>query len=179
MRKVNLTVLALTAIYLLAAPLMLGQGGNPPASTKESGATSGKGMTAVEQAGQTAPARRYINLPNRPVQAPFSDGVLIGDTLYIAGRIGFDPKTGKPPEDLEQEIKILLDGIRSVLQEAGMTMDDLVSVQVFCPDVSLYDKFNTAYRSYFGKDYPARAFVGSGPLLRGGHFEMLGIAVKR
>jgi 2-iminobutanoate/2-iminopropanoate deaminase len=178
MRKVNLIVLALV-IYLLAAPLMLGQGGNPPASTKESGATSGKGMTAVEQAGQKAPTRRYINLPNRPVQAPFSDGVLIGDTLYIAGRIGIDPKTGKPPEDLEQEIKIVLDGIKSVLQEAGMTMDDLVFVQVFCPDVSLYDKFNTAYRSYFGKDYPARAFVGSGPLLRGAHFEMLGIAAKR
>jgi len=43
----------------------------------------------------------------------------------------------------------------------------------------LYDKFNSAYRSYFGKEYPARAFVGSGPLLREAHFEMLGIAVKR
>ena len=49
MRKVSLIVLAAVAIYLLAAPLALSQGGNPPASTKESGATSGKGMTAVEQ----------------------------------------------------------------------------------------------------------------------------------
>ena len=179
MRKANLAVLALLAIYLLAAPLALGQGGNPPASTKESGATSGHGMTAVEQTPQKSSARRYINLPNRPVQAPFSDGVRIGDTLYIAGRIGLDPKTGKPPEDLEQEITILLDGIKSVLQEAGMTMDDLAFVQVFCPDVSLYAKFNSAYQSYFGKDYPARAFIGSGPLLRGAHFEMLGIAAKR
>jgi len=110
MRKVNLIVLAVVAIHLLAAPLTFEQGGNLPASTKESGATSGHGMTAVEQAGQNAAARRYINLPNRPVQAPFSDGVLIGDTLYVAGRIGIDPKTGKPPEDVEQEIKILLDG---------------------------------------------------------------------
>lgn len=69
MRKVNLIVLAVVAIHLLAAPLTFGQGGNPPASTKESGATSGHGMTAVEQAGQNAAARRYINLPNRPVQA--------------------------------------------------------------------------------------------------------------
>jgi len=179
MRKINFVVFVLAAICFLAAPLALGQGGNPPASTKESGATSGHGMTAVEQTPQQAPARRYINLPNRPVQAPFSDGVFIGDTLYIAGRLGLDPKTGKPPEDLEQEIKILLDGIKSVLQEAGMTMDDLAFVQVFCPDVSLYGKFNSAYQSYFGKDYPARAFVGSGPLLRGAHFEMLGIAAKR
>jgi len=149
MKKVSSIALALAAILLFAAPHASGQ--------------------------QT---RRYINLPNRPVQAPFSDGVLIGDTLFIAGRIGVDPKTGKPPDDVEQEIKILLDGFKSVLKEAGMTMDDLASVQVFCPDLSLYDKFNSVYRGYFGKEYPARAFIGSGPLLRGGHFEMMGIAVK-
>ena len=123
--------------------------------------------------------RRVINLPNRPVQAPFSDAVLVGDTLYLAGRIGIDLKTGKLPAEVEQEIRLLLDGFKTVLAEAGMTMDDLVSVQVFCPDLTLYDKFNAVYRTYFTKDFPARAFIGSGPLLRGGHFEMVGIAVRR
>jgi len=123
--------------------------------------------------------RRVINLPARPVQAPFSDGVLVGDTLYLAGRIGIDPKTGKPPEDLEKEIRLLLDGIKDTLAQAGMTMDDLVYVQVFCPDLALYDKFNGVYRSYFAKDFPARAFVGSGSLLRGGHFEVQSIAIKQ
>ena len=126
-----------------------------------------------------AAKRRVINLPNRPVQAPFSDGVLVGNTLYLAGRIGVDPNTGKPPEDLEQEIRLALDGFKATLTEAGMTMDDLVHVQVFCPDLALYDKFNGVYRTYFSKDFPARAFVGSGPLLRGGHFEIQGIAVKQ
>jgi len=123
-------------------------------------------------------ARRYINLP-KPVPAPFSDGVLVGNTLYIAGHLGFDPKTGKLPEDVEQEARTVLDAMKSILSEAGMTMDDLVFVQIFCPDVSLYAKFNDVYKSYFGADYPARAFVGSGPLLRGAHFEMNAIAVKR
>jgi 2-iminobutanoate/2-iminopropanoate deaminase len=129
---------------------------------------------------QAAPTqtRRYINLP-KPVVAPFSDAVLVGNTLYIAGRIGVDPKTGKPPETIEHEVHIALDGMKAVLAEANMTMDDLVSVQVFCPDLSLYDKFNEVYKSYFSKDYPARAFVGSGPLLRGGHFEINAIAIKR
>jgi 2-iminobutanoate/2-iminopropanoate deaminase len=140
-------------------------------------ATSLAAQPAPQKAGMQ-PARRYVNLP-KPVQAPFSDAVLAGNTLYIAGRIGVDPKTGKPPDDIEQEIRILLDGFKSVLAETGMTMDDLVFVQVFCPDLSLYGKFNDVYKTYFGKDYPARAFVGSGPLLRGGHFEMNGIAVRK
>jgi 2-iminobutanoate/2-iminopropanoate deaminase len=133
---------------------------------------------SAQAADSSQSARRYINLP-KPVQAPFSDGVLVGNTLYIAGRLGIDPKTGKPPEDVDQEARIVLDGVKSVLSEAGMTMDDLVFVQVFCPDVSLYAKFNDVYKGYFGTDYPARAFVGSGQLLRGVHFEMNAIAVKR
>jgi reactive intermediate/imine deaminase len=138
---------------------------------------AGVSMSA-QAADSSQSARRYINLP-KPVQAPFSDGVLLGNTLYIAGRLGLDSKTGKLPEDVEQEARIVLDGVKSVLAEAGMTMDDLVFVQVFCPDVSLYTKFNDVYKGYFGTDYPARAFVGSGPLLRGAHFEMNAIAVKR
>ena len=73
----------------------------------------------------------------------------------------------------------MIDGFKAVLAEAGMAMDDLVSVQIFCSDISLYDKFNGVYRSYFKKDFPARAFIGSGPLLRGAHFEMQAIAVKQ
>ena len=42
----------------------------------------------------SAESRRYINLPNRPAGLPFSDAVLVGDTLYITGRIGLDPATG-------------------------------------------------------------------------------------
>ena len=123
-------------------------------------------------------SRRVINLPDRTVQAPFSDGILVGDTLYLAGRIGLDPKTNKPPEDVEAEARMALDGMRTVLLQAGMTMDDLVTVTVYCPDVSLFGKFNGVYRTYFKKDFPARAFIGSGPLLFGGHFEVQGIAVK-
>ena len=118
-------------------------------------------------------------LPSRTDTLPFSDGVLVGDTLYLAGRIGIDPQTGKPPEDVEKEIRLLLDGMKATLKEAEMTMDDLVSVQVFCPDLSLYEKFNEIYRTYFSKNFPARAFIGSGPLLRGGHFEAQAIAIRR
>jgi enamine deaminase RidA (YjgF/YER057c/UK114 family) len=103
----------------------------------------------------------------------------VGDTLYLAGRIGIDPVTGRAPADVGAEIKLLLDGVEAVLAEAGMTMDDLVSAQIFSPDLSLWEPFNTAYVKRFSRELPARAFIGSGPLLLGGRFEMIGIAVKR
>ena len=123
--------------------------------------------------------RRVINRPGRTVQAPFSEAILTGDTLYLSGQIGLDPKTGQAPADIEQEVHLLLDGIKGTLAEGGMTMDDLVYVQVFCSDLSLFDKFNGVYRTYFAKEFPARAFIGAGSLLRGGHFELQAIAVRR
>jgi 2-iminobutanoate/2-iminopropanoate deaminase len=128
--------------------------------------------------GEAQSKRRVINLPDKPVQAPFSNAILTGDTLYLAGSIGLDPKSGKAPEKIEDEIKLLLDGYKTTLAAGGMTMDDLVYVQVFCTDLAYYDKFNAAYRTYFSKDFPARAFIGAGSLLRGGHFEMQAIAVR-
>ena len=123
--------------------------------------------------------RRYVNLPTRNVNAPFSDAVIVGNTVYLAGRLGLDPQTGKPPADPAAEAKLLLDGFKAVLAEAGMTMNDLVNVQVFCSDVALFDTWNQVYRTYFSQPFPARAFVGSGPLLFGARFEMQAIAVRR
>ena len=123
--------------------------------------------------------RRHVNLPSRKSALPFSDAVLVGDTLYLAGRIGIDPVTGRAPADVNAEIKLLLDGVEAVLAEASMTMDDLVSMQIFSPDLSLWELFNGAYVKRFSGELPARAFIGSGPLLLGGRFELMGIAVRR
>ncbi len=125
--------------------------------------------------------RKYIVNP-RPPDAkalPFSDAVLVGDTLYIAGHIGLDPKTGQAPADAEQEARLVMDGIKRTVEGAGLSMDDIVSVQIFCTDLKLYDTFNAVYKTYFHGDFPARAFVGADKLLRGGRYEVMGIAVKR
>ena len=123
--------------------------------------------------------RRVINLPDRSPQAAFSNAILVGDTLYISGSIGLDAKTQKAPEKIEDEIKYLLDSYKAVLTQAGFTMDDLVYVQISCTDLSLYDKFNAAYKSYFTKELPARQFVSVASLLKKEHFEMQAIAVRR
>lgn len=120
-------------------------------------------------------ARRNIKLDP---QAPFSHGVLVGDTLYLSGRIGLDAKTGKIPPDIETEARNLMEEVQTVLAQADMTMDNLVYVQVFCSDVSLWGRFNSVYTTFFDGNLPARAFVGSGSLLFGAHFELQGIAVR-
>ena len=126
------------------------------------------------------PARRYF-APRTAAETtlpPFSGAVLAGDTLYLSGDIGIDANR-KVPDTAEAEAKAVLDNIQRTLQSAGMTMDDLVQVQVFCSDVSHYDAFNKVYRSYFKKEFPARAFLGSGKLLYDARFEVQGIAVRR
>ena len=139
---------------------------------------AGLGAGAGLGAAKAAPVRKHINLPGK-LALPFSDAVLVGDTLYLAGRIGLKPGTREVPATAEEEARNVLDQIKTVLAVEGMTMDDLVTVQVFCSDVSLFDTWNKIYPTYFGKEPPARAFIGSGPLLFGARFEMQAIAVRR
>lgn len=112
------------------------------------------------------------------LQLPFSDAVMVGDTLYISGRGGLEPETMRPPDDPADEVRLLLDGYKALLAQADMSMSDLVFVTVYCPDLSLYATFNAVYKEYFDKDFPARAFIGSGPLLFDMRFEMQAIAVR-
>ncbi len=119
-----------------------------------------------------------INLPGRPEALPFSDAVLAGNTLYLSGQIGFKPGTLQVPDDPSEEARNMLDGIRRVLEQADMLMDDLVQVIIYTPDVGLFDTFNKVYRTYFEEELPARAFIGSGPLLFGARFEMVAVAAK-
>ena len=107
---------------------------------------------------------------------PLSGGVWAGDLLFLSGAIGLEE--GRPPDDAKEEARVVMESVKSKLKAAGLTMNDLVSVQVFCSDMSLYDLFNEVYRTYFTGNFPARAFIGSGPLPFGGRFEVMGIASR-
>jgi 2-iminobutanoate/2-iminopropanoate deaminase len=120
----------------------------------------------------------YINARNAGDEGtPFSGAVMVDDTLYVSGALGI--VNGKVPEDPADEARAVLDSIKGSIEAAGMTMDDIVVVQIFCSDVSTYGAFNDVYRTYFTKTYPARAFIGSGPLLFGATYEVMVTAVKR
>ena len=120
--------------------------------------------------------RRYIA---KDPTLPFADAVLIDDkTLYLSGRIGLIPGTRQVPEDINVEITNLMQDLQGVLAAADMTLEDLVTLTIYCPDVSLWEPFNAIYRTFFTGPLPPRAFIGSGPLLFGARFELQGIAVK-
>lgn len=138
------------------------------------------GCAASAASPQASQSRTYVS-PRTPADAslpPFSGAVRVGDTLYLSGAIGIDANQ-KVPDTAEGEARAVLDSVKATLAAAGMTMDDLVSVQIFCSDVAHYAAFNTVYRTYFTKEFPARAFIGSGRLLFDARFEVQGIAVKR
>ena len=127
----------------------------------------------------TPPVVEYVN-PRSPADGevlPFSGAVWVGHTLYLSGYLGLEGR--QVPETAEQEATNVLDNIKGVLETAGLTMDDLVVVQVYASDVGDYDAFNSVYRTYFTTEFPARAFLGSGTLLFGARFEVMGIAVRR
>ena len=122
--------------------------------------------------------REYINPRHASEEGvlPFSGAVWVGDLLFVSGSLGL--VDGRPPNDAEEEARLVMDAIKSTVEQAGITMDDLVSVQVFCSDVDLYDVFNKVYRTYFTENFPARAFLGSGPLLFGARFEVMAIGSR-
>ena len=103
----------------------------------------------------------------------FSPGILIDGTLFIAGQMGQDPKTNQIPAEFEAEVNGTLDRVGYVLKAAGMTFDDVVSVQVFLTDMDLFQRMNAVYAARFKPPRPARATVGVAKLaIPTGHIEI-------
>jgi 2-iminobutanoate/2-iminopropanoate deaminase len=90
----------------------------------------------------------------------YSPGILVDGTLYIAGQTGQDWKTNQYPADFDAEVKVCLDRIGIILKAAGMTYEDVVSVQVYLTDIDLFAKMNAVYGSVFKSPRPARTTVG-------------------
>lgn len=129
---------------------------------------------------QKPSAEKRIHIPYASTgdNLPFSSAVVVGNTAYLSGHIGLNLGTRTVPADLDAEIHAMMAALRDTLTRTMLTMNDLVFVQVYCSDVSLFDQFNAIYTTYFQYPLPARAFLGSGPLLFGARFEIQGIAVK-
>jgi 2-iminobutanoate/2-iminopropanoate deaminase len=109
---------------------------------------------------------------------PYSPGILAGDTLYVAGLQGTDPKTHALPGDFGQEARGCLENVGRVLNDAHMNYSDVVSVQIYLVDMSQFQKVNAIYQEYFKNPMPARTTVQVGKLSAGARIEVSAVARK-
>jgi 2-iminobutanoate/2-iminopropanoate deaminase len=107
-----------------------------------------------------AAEKKVIAPPEFAKGAPFSPGILVDGTLYVAGQVGQDLKTREIPADFEAEVKTTLANIGLVLKAAGMDYQDVVSVHVYLTDMDLFQRMNAVYTSVFKEPRPARTTVG-------------------
>lgn len=109
---------------------------------------------------------------------PFTPGILVDGTLYIAGFSGEDPQTGAVPRDFETEVKQALEKIGVILKAADMQYTDVVSVQVYLTDMKLFERMNAVYRGYFPEPRPTRTIVGVAKLIGPSRIEITATARK-
>ena len=129
-------------------------------------------------AGAAHSAERQVILPEGAKPGGnFSPGILVGDTLYISGQAGEDAN-GKIPAEFESEVKQALENILTVLKQAGMSADNVVSVQVYLTDGATFARMNTVYTAFFKEPRPTRTTVVVAKLVGPGHIEITVTARK-
>ncbi|NND72175.1 MAG: RidA family protein [Rhodothermales bacterium] len=125
-------------------------------------------------------SRRRIRTSRAPAAiGPYSQAVLVNDTLYCSGQIGIDPETTHLVSDsVETETEQILKNLGAVLKAASMNYDRVVKCSVFMTDMNDYGVINEVYARYFSEDPPARETVQVAALPRGARVEISCIAVK-
>ena len=119
---------------------------------------------ATVAAAQPAPtARRSIRPDGVPADRPYSPGVLVGRTLYIAGHLGL-PGDGPTRADMTSQTRQAMDGIGRVLKAAGLGYEHLVKCHVYLASMDDYAAMNAAYGSYFKDRVPARTTIQAAAL---------------
>ena len=90
---------------------------------------------------------------------PYSQAVLVDDTLYVSGNIPVNPKTGDVADGIVNQSKQVFENMKAVLNEAGMDFENVVKTTAFLTDLSNFSTFNEIYASYFVAPYPERSCV--------------------
>ena len=125
-----------------------------------------------------AEERKVVKLPGT-ANLPFSDGVIAGDTLYVAGQEGIDADGKLVPGGIGAESKAALARIADIVHAAGFDLKDVVSVSVFLADIHDFPEMNVAYKAVMPDPKPARATVQVAGLVNNARLEISAIAVKR
>lgn len=130
------------------------------------------GASLMAARAPAAQSKRTVNPPGSPTNLPFSNGIVVGNTLYVAGT------QGTISGDIKKETASTLDNIRKIVEAAGFSMADVVAVNVYLADVKEFGAMNEVYRQVMPDPKPTRTTVGVAQLINGARIEISAIAVK-
>jgi len=111
---------------------------------------------------------------------PYSQAVIAGNFVFLSGQIPIDPKTGEIVDGgIRDQTRRVLENIKAILEEAGCSLNDVVSVTVFLKDLSHFNDFNEVYSYYFSENRPARSTIQAAALPKNVLVEIAAIAYKK
>ena len=116
--------------------------------------------------------------PDAPAAlGPYSQAIRAGNTVYLSGQLGLDPKSGNLVEGVEAQAHQVFRNLRAVALAAGGALDDIVKLTILMQDLGDFAKVNAIMAGYFNEPYPARATYQVAALPKAGLIEIEGILV--
>lgn len=124
--------------------------------------------------------KKVINTPHAPAPiGPYSQAVLVNDTLYVSGQIAIDPISGNiVDESIEKETNQVIKNLKAVLEAADMDFSHIVKTSIFLSDMGFFPEVNEVYGQCFSSDYPARETIAVKTLPKNVNVEISVIAIK-
>jgi 2-iminobutanoate/2-iminopropanoate deaminase len=140
---------------------------------------SWKLLEACSTFGYNRGMKKIISTSEAPAAiGPYSQAVRVGSTIYCAGQIPLDPKSGQIVSgDMAAQTRQVLDNIAAVLKAEGATFENVVKTTIFLTDLGDFQTVNEIYGSYFKQQPPARSTVQVSALPKGANVEIEVIAV--
>jgi 2-iminobutanoate/2-iminopropanoate deaminase len=121
--------------------------------------------------------KRVVLTKNAPAPiGPYSQAIRNGNTIYVSGQIGWRADGTPDTTSIENETRQALDNAKAILLEAGVTLQQVCKVTVYCTDLKQFAKINTVYAGYFPTQPPARETVEVRALPKNAHVEISMIA---
>ncbi len=120
-----------------------------------------------------------INTHKAPAAiGPYSQAVMMNNTLFVSGQLGIDPGNGQMPEGFEAQAQLVFANIKAILEAAGMGFPHIVKVTVFLKDMNDFAALNEIYARTFSTPHPAREAIQVARLPKDGLIEISVIAMK-
>jgi len=92
-------------------------------------------------------------------RAPYSTYTQAGNLIFIAGQVAMDPQTQETPKSFAKQLHLIIKNLKTILESAGSSLDNILKTTVFLKDLSNYAEYNEIYRQYFKNGFPARSTV--------------------